>query len=99
METRRRDIYQCCQQISTENTPLAQDLVNVSSYLLNNNMSLENESGNLKQNLGSILARELAAFPVKTATARQIYGSIYLQRNQTLTSRSINPCSKGKMSL
>ncbi len=33
------------------------------------------------------------------ATARQIYGSIYLQRNQNLTSRSINPCSEGKMSL
>jgi hypothetical protein len=27
------------------------------------------------------------------------YGSIYLQRNQNLTSRSINPCSEGKMSL
>ncbi len=33
------------------------------------------------------------------ATAWQIYGSIHLQRKQNLTSRSINSCSKGKMSL
>ncbi len=33
------------------------------------------------------------------STARQIYGSIHLQRKQNFTSRSINPCSKGKMSL
>ncbi len=38
-------------------------------------------------------------FLQKRATARQIYDSIHLQRNQNLTSRSINPCSKGKMSL
>jgi hypothetical protein len=49
-----------------EYTPLAQALVNVSSYLLNNNMSVENESGNLMKNLGSIIARELTAFPLKT---------------------------------
>jgi hypothetical protein len=33
------------------------------------------------------------------ATARQIYGSICLQRKLVLPSRSINPCWKGKMSL
>jgi hypothetical protein len=39
----------------------------------------------------------LSTYVVTTATARQIYGSIYLQRKQHLTSRSINPCSKGKI--
>ncbi len=33
---------------------------------------------------------------LEIATARQIYGLIHLQRQQNLTSRSINPWSKGK---
>jgi hypothetical protein len=42
---------------------------------------------------------EWEGYHFQKATARQIYGSIYLQRQQNLTIRSINPCSKGKMSL
>jgi hypothetical protein len=35
--------------------------------------------------------KSCACPPLALATARQIYGSIYLQRKQNLSSRSINP--------
>jgi hypothetical protein len=76
-----------------------------SIYGTNNNVPEQREKthqhreGGAGQEAGGGQALHIRGLRLDRSTARQIYGSIYLQRKQNLTSRFINPCSKGKMSL